>query len=424
VSFNTLLPPFEKYLSLLPLVLALWWVVFSFSKVYHSKRLTGLFKDLLLVTRAHFLAVLIFIFITYLFNEYKFSRGMLFIFSMMGWFFLIALRLIVRTFLRKLRKRGYNLRHLILIGEGPTVDQFVRRIQRYPEMGFHLIGSLSPGPVPGLKHLGTYQEAQSIVRSLTPDQVLIAIPRKQDKEFDLVLKQLHDEVVDLILIPDLHQYITLGCEVEDFDGLPMVNINDSPLDGWGGVIKRITDFILSFLALFILSPLLIMIGILVKLTSKGPIFYGQERMGLDGQTFKMYKFRSMKTDAEQSTGAVWAVQNDPRRTRFGTFLRSTSLDELPQFWNVLVGQMSLVGPRPERPVFVEQFREEIPHYMLRHKVKAGITGWAQVNGWRGDTSLEKRIECDLYYIRHWSYSLDIKILFLTVFKGFVNKNAY
>jgi Undecaprenyl-phosphate glucose phosphotransferase len=218
--------------------------------------------------------------------------------------------------------------------------------------------------------------------------------------------------------------VTLGCEIEDFDGLPVVNLNDSPLDGWGSVAKRATDMVVSGFALIVLSPVLVFIALAVRLTSRGPIFFKQERMGMDGRTFPMLKFRSMKVDAEEKTGAVWARPNDDRRTPIGTLLRATSLDELPQLWNILRGDMSLVGPRPERPVFVSQFRREIPHYMLRHKVKAGLTGWAQVNGWRGDTSLSKRIECDLFYIRNWSYFFDLKIILLTFWRGFVNKNAY
>jgi exopolysaccharide biosynthesis polyprenyl glycosylphosphotransferase len=203
-----------------------------------------------------------------------------------------------------------------------------------------------------------------------------------------------------------------------------MRINDSPLVGMGALAKRVTDIALSGAGLILLSPLLLLIGVLVKLTSRGPVLYVQDRMGLDGRSFAMLKFRSMRVDAEAQTGAVWAQAADQRRTAFGTFLRKTSLDELPQLWNVLRGDMSLVGPRPERPVFVHRFRHEIPHYMLRHKVQAGITGWAQVNGWRGNTSLDRRIECDLFYIRNWSYVLDLKILTLTLWKGFVHRNAY
>jgi exopolysaccharide biosynthesis polyprenyl glycosylphosphotransferase len=203
-----------------------------------------------------------------------------------------------------------------------------------------------------------------------------------------------------------------------------VRINDSPLVGLGAFAKRTTDVVLSAIALVVLFPLLAFIGLLVKLDSPGPIIYAQERLGLNGRCFRMLKFRSMRVDAESKTGAVWCKPSDDRRTAWGAFLRKTSLDELPQLWNVLCGDMSLVGPRPERPVFVDQFRKEIPNYMLRHKVHAGITGWAQVNGWRGNTSLNARIECDLFYIRNWSYLLDLKILLLTIWKGFINKNAY
>jgi Undecaprenyl-phosphate glucose phosphotransferase len=236
--------------------------------------------------------------------------------------------------------------------------------------------------------------------------------------------EFRDESIDLQVIPDYSRFIALGAAVESFGGVPLIVLNDSPLYGYRAWLKRLMDFSLAGVGLLILSPLLMLIALAVRLSSRGPVLYRQERMGLDGRTFGMLKFRSMKVDAEDRTGAVWAVKNDDRRTMIGTFLRSTSLDELPQLWNVLTGDMSLVGPRPERPVFVDKFRHEIPNYMLRHRVKTGITGWAQVNGWRGDTSLEKRIECDIYYIRNWSLWLDVKILFLTVFKGFVNPNAY
>jgi exopolysaccharide biosynthesis polyprenyl glycosylphosphotransferase len=206
--------------------------------------------------------------------------------------------------------------------------------------------------------------------------------------------------------------------------VPIMLLNDSPMGGWRALLKRMLDIFFAGCALVILAPVLALIACLVKLTSPGPVLYSQERMGLDGRSFEMLKFRSMRADAEVDSGAVWARQNDDRRTALGTFLRQSSLDELPQFWNVFVGDMSLVGPRPERPVFVGRFRHEIPHYMLRHKVKTGLTGWAQVNGWRGNTSLKNRLECDLYYIQNWSLLLDLKILALTFWKGFVNKNAY
>jgi Undecaprenyl-phosphate glucose phosphotransferase len=373
--------------------------------------------------------MLFFIALTYLFSEYKYSRAVILYFGVLGGVLLVIFRLGLRNTLREIRRRGYNLRHIIAVGEGGAIETLIQRIEKFPELGIRVLGVVTHenSPVQSICKkpiLGHFSQVRELIQKHNPDQILLALPRHQYADLDRILAFLKDETVDIQLVPDIHEYITLGCEVEDFDGLPIVNINDSPLNGWGALAKRFTDILIAGLATLILSPLLILIAIGIKLTSPGKILYEQERMGLDGVTFKMLKFRSMVANAETETGAVWARPNDNRRTKFGTFLRSTSLDELPQLWNVLRGDMSLVGPRPERPVFVNQFKKDIPHYMLRHKVKAGITGWAQVNGWRGNTSLDRRIECDLYYIRNWSYFLDLKIITLTLWKGFVHKNAY
>jgi Undecaprenyl-phosphate glucose phosphotransferase len=232
------------------------------------------------------------------------------------------------------------------------------------------------------------------------------------------------EMVDVKVVPDLLQVIALRARLEDLDGVPVINVNDVPLRGFNSVLKRAIDVVMSGVGLIALAIPLGLIALLVKITSRGPAFYQQERMGLDGRSFTILKFRSMQDDAELDTGPIWARQDDPRVTALGRFLRRSNLDELPQLWNVLRGDMSIVGPRPERPHFVEQFKHRIPQYMLRHKVKAGLTGWAQVNGWRGNTPLEKRIEYDLYYIENWSVRLDLKIMWLTVVKGFFHKHAY
>lgn len=422
-------PDFETYLALTPLIVILWWITFSQHSLYRSKRMLRRTHEAFLVLRAHGVALLYFVTLTYLFSEYKYSRGVLLYFGIIGAVLLIFFRLSIRNALRSLRRRGYNLRHAIAVGSGPMLEDVVYKLRRFPELGIQVQGVITPEPsqtqtIQGSPVIGDFSSFSQILQNQRPDMILLALPRKNASELETLLSSLKDETIDIQMIPDLHEFTALGCTIEDFDGLPLVRLNDSPLDGIGATLKRMTDFTAALIGMIFISPILLVIAILVKLTSKGPILYGQERMGLDGRTFKMYKFRSMRTDAEEKTGAVWAVKNDDRRTPIGTFLRSTSLDELPQLWNVVCGDMSLVGPRPERPVFVAQFRNEIPHYMLRHKVKAGITGWAQVNGWRGDTSLERRIECDLYYIRNWSYTLDLKILLLTVWKGFVNKNAY
>jgi Undecaprenyl-phosphate glucose phosphotransferase len=429
VSITKGLPRFNKYAALSPLIIALWMTVFSSMKVYQSRRMLRRTHEVQAILQAHGVAMLLFIAITYMFSEYKYSRAVMLYFGLMGGSALIFFRLALRNGLREIRRRGFNLRHVIGVGEGPAIEILFQRIDKFPELGLRISGvvtheSSKAKSVYGKPILGHFDQIKEIVQKYRPDQVLLALPRHQYGDLDRVLGKLKDETLEVQLIPDIHEYVTLGCEMEDFDGLPIVNINDSPLDGWGAVAKRVTDVFASGIALIILSPLLLLVALAVWISSPGNILYGQERMGLDGRTFKMWKFRSMKPDAESQTGAIWAKPNDDRRTLIGSFLRATSLDEFPQLWNVLVGDMSLVGPRPERPVFVKQFRNEIPHYMLRHKVKAGMTGWAQVNGWRGNTSLDRRIECDLFYIRNWSYLLDIKIIFMTIWKGFVNKNAY
>lgn len=423
------LPDFTTYAALSPLVAVLWMIVFSWRRVYESRRMVGRVDEVVLVLKAHGLALLLFIAITYLFEEYKYSRLVMVYFATSSAVGIAWFRIAVRSALRHLRANGRNLRHVLAIGEGQTLEALVRRLDSFPELGLWVDGivtkegstATSVGGKPVLGHFGQILE---LIAHTKVDEVLIALPSGQHEETDTLLNLLQDETIDVRLVPDLLRYVTLGCDVEDFDGLPVVRLNDSPMVGSAAYLKRFTDLVLSACAMVLFAPVMGLIALLVKLTSRGPVLYGQERMGLDGRTFRMLKFRSMRVDAEAKSGAVWASASDDRRTPIGTFLRKTSLDELPQFWNVFCGDMSLVGPRPERPVFVNQFRGEIPHYMLRHKVKSGITGWAQVNGWRGDTSLVRRIECDLFYIKHWSLGLDFKILSMTLWKGFIHKNAY
>lgn len=422
-------PEFSRYAALTPLIVILWLSVISSAKLYQSQRMLRRTHEAFQILRAHALAMVLFIALTYLFTEYRYSRGVMLYFGVLGAIGLIAFRLSVRNILRSVRRQGFNLRHAIIIGEGSAVETLIWKLKRFPEIGISIRGVITPPDsqavnIQGAPVLGNFSKIAEILAEQRPDQILISLPKRHALLLEEILRELRDETVDIQLIPDIHDYVTLGCAVEDFDGMPIVKLNDSPLAGIGAVQKRITDFIFGSIGLIVVAPLFFIIACLVKLSSRGPIFYSQDRCGLDGRSFRMWKFRSMRVDAEGDSGAVWAKKDDNRRTSVGSFLRATSLDELPQLWNVVRGEMSLVGPRPERPVFVEKFRDEVPHYMLRHKVKAGITGWAQVNGWRGDTSLEQRIECDLFYIRNWSYALDLKILWMTLWKGFVNKNAY
>lgn len=423
-------PEFSTYAALSPLIIVLWQMVFSALGVYQNQKILRRTHEAQSVLKAHAAAMVLFLAITYLFSEYKYSRVVMIYFGLLGALLLILFRLGIRNFLRRIRKRGFQLKRVLIVGEGKPIDFLVHRIERFPELGLKIVGALTHEKsqlktVSGQPVVGKYADLSDKIKTLKVNHVLVALPRNQSGEdLDRILEMIKDDTVDIQIVPDLHEYMRLGCEVEDFDGLPIVNLNDSPLDGWGALAKRVTDIIVSLIALLFFLPIMLLVALAVKLTSPGPVLFRQERMGLDGKTFGMFKFRSMRTDAEEKTGAVWAQKNDDRKTPIGGFLRSSSLDELPQLWNVLKGDMSLVGPRPERPVFVSQFKSEIPGYMLRHKVKAGITGWAQVNGWRGNTSLDQRIECDLYYIKNWSYGLDIKILILTLFRGFIHKNAY
>jgi Undecaprenyl-phosphate glucose phosphotransferase len=276
----------------------------------------------------------------------------------------------------------------------------------------------------GLPLLGTIDEAAEIAQRESIDHLYVALPPEQHLRMIELIVSTSREMLDVKVVPDLLQVIALRARIEDLDGVPVINVNDPSIQGFNSILKRAIDIAISTVALLVLAVPLGIIALLVKLTSRGPVFYQQERMGLDGKPFTILKFRSMEDDAERETGPVWAQQDDARVTTLGRFLRRSNLDELPQLWNVLRGDMSIVGPRPERPHFVEQFKHRIPQYMLRHKVKAGLTGWAQVNGWRGNTPLEKRIEYDLYYIENWSVRLDLKIMWLTVVKGFFHKHAY
>jgi Undecaprenyl-phosphate glucose phosphotransferase len=321
--------------------------------------------------------------------------------------------------LRQIRKRGFNQRFVLVIGSGPLAQTVAERISRRPDAGLRLIGVVADGAlggsVAGAPVVGGYGELKSILREQRVDQVLIALSRHDSQIFEKVVAELADEVVNVKIVPDLLHGFALRSTVESLDGLPVIGLQESPLRDWAALGKRSFDLVGASVALVVCAPALAAIAVLIALTSGRPIFYKQRRMGHDGRVFEMFKFRSMRRDAE-AEGPGWTRADDPRRTRLGRWLRKRDLDELPQLINVLRGEMSLVGPRPERPAYIEEFRREVPGYMLRHKVRAGMTGWAQVHGWRGDTSIQQRVEHDLYYIQRWSLWLDLRILFMTLFR--------
>ncbi len=424
------IPPFRVYLLLLAVILPIWAVAFKAFGLYRPRRISSRLREILDIAKASTFSILVLVTVTFFLRQYEFSRLVFLYFWILSTTAVSFMRGAFRELLRFARRKGYNLRYALVVGVGRTAQALVEKLMSHPELGLQIVGFLSEDPglvgseVRGLKVVGSYHDVSRVVMEKGIDQVFIALPFESSHRVGEVLKALGDQPLDIKVVPDLQQYVTLRGGVEDFEGLPIISLQESPLYGWNLVFKRAFDLVFSTLALLLTAPLMLVIALLIRLTSPGPIFYRQERMGLDGRVFTMLKFRTMRADAEEESGPVWAVRDDPRRTRVGAFLRRTSLDELPQLINVLKGEMSLVGPRPERPVFIEAFRRQIPRYMLRHKMKAGMTGWAQVNGWRGNTSLEKRIEYDLYYIEHWSLLFDLKILGLTLWKGLVNRNAY
>ena len=344
---------------------------------------------------------------------------------------IIALRVAIRLSLRFARSRGYNQRQVVVAGAGSLGQKIVSRIRSAPWVGLEIIGffddneQLQGQVINGIPVAGKLDDMEMYLQKEDIDQVWIALPlRAETRMKQLMKKILVSTSAEIRFVPDIFEFRLLNFSVSEVVGLPVLNLTDSPMFGIHQLLKAVEDRIIAGLALIILAPIMALIALGVKLSSPGPAFYRKERVSWNGLSFTMLKFRSMPVNAEQSKGAQWATAGDQRTTLFGHFLRRTSLDELPQLINVIKGEMSIVGPRPERPVFIEEFRTEIPDYMQKHLVKAGITGWAQVNGWRGDTDLGTRIKYDLYYIENWSISLDLKIMIMTVFKGMIHKNAY
>ena len=430
-------PPIEQYVIVLPLVAALTPVAFQLQGIYRLRRGRSRIDDFFAVLIGSILAVVLGVVTTLYFQAYYASdaeraRGAYQV-SQIVWVLFLGLTVVftyasreaIRQLLEQRWRKGVGLKRILIAGAGDLGRMVADRMLQHRELGYQVVGFIDDRAggdhigYRGLPLLGTLTEAGDIALRERVDHLYVALPLEEHSKLLDLVEITSRECIDVKVVPDLLQFLTLRARLEDLDGLPIININDVPLQGVNAWLKRAIDVVLSVVALVIFAIPAALIAAAVKLSSPGPIFYRQERMGLDGKAFSVYKFRSMYSNAEDTSGPVWARDDDPRATPVGKWLRRFDLDELPQFWNVVTGDMSIVGPRPERPFFVEQFKHRIPQYMLRHKVKAGITGWAQVNGWRGNTSLEKRIEYDLYYIENWSVGLDIKIMWLTLFRGVV-----
>jgi Undecaprenyl-phosphate glucose phosphotransferase len=437
-------PPFRNYAAVFSLFLVVHLVIFYFQGFYKSKLRRAKIDDFLyIILNAVLTIVIVFSILNYLYNysqgpaptfhvNFKLSHGFLAVYFFVVIFMLAFLRTQIFFLMKRRYARGLNLTNVVVVGAGEMGRVVAQKLFTYRDLGFRVKGfvdderpagesvEVDGGRVPvlgGLKDLGRVIEEQGV------DEVFIALDLSNYAKILEAFQAAHKHPVMVRIVPDLFQLLTLKSNIQDLDGFPVITIDDVPIRGLAKAVKRAIDVVVAALALVVLSPLILIVSVLVKLTSRGPVFYHQERMGLDGRRFVIHKFRTMIIDAEKATGPVFCEPGDRRITRLGRVLRKYSVDEIPQLANVLRGEMSLIGPRPERPAFVREFTDKIPKYMLRHKIKAGMTGWAQVHGLRQDAAIEKRLEYDFYYIQNWSVGLDIKILWMTLRKGFIDRSV-
>ncbi len=436
------IPPLNSYVLVFPVFLAVHFLIFFLQGFYRTRLRRTKIDDFFLVTLNAVLTILIIQAILSYLNTYsqgaaplfrvsfKLSHGFLAVYFVVVVLMISFLRNQIYYFMKKRYAKGMNLKSALIVGAGKMGKTVAQKLSQYKDLGFVVKGFLDDERKEGelvdvdggIPVLGPLSSLEAILEKKDVSDVYVALDLNNYDKILNTLKVVNKYVVNVRLIPDLFQLLTLKARLEDLDGFPVISVDEPPLRGMLLLAKRLMDIGVSALFLLLCAPFLLLISLLIKLTSKGPVLYHQERMGLDGQKFVMHKFRTMVCDAESQTGPVMCSPDDPRVTKMGRFLRKFSLDEVPQLVNVLKGEMSLVGPRPERPVFVQKFREKIPKYMLRHKVKSGVTGWAQVHGLRQDTPIDKRLDYDFYYIQNWSLSLDLKILWKTLRKGFIDRN--
>lgn len=426
--------PARIYFLALVFIVPVYLILNSIFNLYAPKRTMGKRAEFANILRADTIGALLFTAVLFAGSKnlylYHFSRRLVVLFYLLCILLETLERFGIRFMLRSMRKKGFNQKHVLLIGYGHAAEAYIDRVLANPAWGYQVRGILDDNHARGteyrgVKVIGTIPNLPMILSYNTLDEIAITLALNEYGKLQEIVKDCEKSGVHTQFVPDYYNVIPTTPYTEDLDGMPVINIRHVPLTEFHNMlIKRLVDVVGSLLLLILFSPVMLITALAVKITSRGPVIFSQERVGLHQRNFKMYKFRSMEVQSETREKSEWTTPHDPRVTGVGRFIRKTSIDEMPQFWNVLKGDMSLVGPRPERPYFVDKFKETIPHYMIKHQVRPGITGWAQVNGLRGDTSIEKRIEYDLFYIENWTLGFDIKILFLTVFKGFVNKNAY
>ncbi|WP_426350490.1 undecaprenyl-phosphate glucose phosphotransferase [Alloiococcus sp. CFN-8] len=422
---------FNEYFIPIIVIIPLYLIIYYNLGLYNPYRIKSMYTEMYKIFKGNVYGIIIFTVLLFIFKEIHYSRILLFLFAILCTAFSIAERILVRKLLRDIRRKGFNKKHILFVGGSYLTEEFLERIKNNSHWGYQVMGILDDETPPGkstsygIRSLGKVSSLESFLQENKPDEIFITFDLKEYYMLRHVINICEKYGIRTQIIPGYYKYIPARPYVEELDGLPVINIRYIPLDNiLNSIIKRALDIIFSLTAIILTSPIMAITALLIKLTSPGPVIFKQIRVGLNNKSFTMYKFRSMKLQRDDEEEKEWTTKNDPRKTKFGSFIRKTSIDELPQFFNVLKGDMSIVGPRPERPYFVEKFKEEIPKYMVKHQVRPGITGWAQVNGLRGDTSIEKRIDHDIYYIEHWSLLLDIRIMFLTIINGFINKNAY
>jgi exopolysaccharide biosynthesis polyprenyl glycosylphosphotransferase len=424
------IPPLPAYFYGSLFVMLVWVLLFQTRGMYGARRNVSLGSEFSAVVRLVTFGMLIVMSAAFYYRAFSYSRlvfGLLWLTSIV---LIFAGRAIVRVVERRLYASGRNLRNALIIGTNEAANRIYERFNNHPLLGYKLVGYLGDRPAAGnialsrMNYFGTMDNVLLVMEEHSVELALIALDHNEHDKLYKLMQECEGLNCEFLVVPDILHVISGGLRVKELEGMPFIRVKSMPMSTWGRILKRTFDILVSFLLLLILSPFFLLIEIIIKLDSKGSVFYKQERVGVDGLRFAMLKFRSMNVGAEKETGPVWAAEKDPRRTKFGAFLRKTSIDELPQLLNVLRGEMSLVGPRPERPFFVEQFKGDVPQYLERHRMKTGMTGWAQVNGLRGNTSLEERVKYDVYYIENWSVRFDIRILFLT-FRALVStKNIH
>ena len=418
------------YFSFLYFVVPEYIILYYFFNLYAPKRATRRKYEFAGIIKANTVGIVFFIVFLYFIKQQYFSRFMMGAFYVINITFTTIYRTLIRNLLLYFRKKGYNLKYMLLIGYSRAAEEYITRINANPQWGYVVRGILddripSGTLYKGVKVVGRIENIKYILPENNLDEIAITLALKDYDHLEAIVDLCEKSGVHTKFIPDYNSLVPSHPYTEDLMGLPVINIRYVPLTNtlnWVG--KRAIDLVGSLFGIVLLSPVMLLVALVVKCSSQGPVICKQERVGLHNKTFNMYKFRTMEMQKPSAEEQAWTVRDDPRVTKVGRFLRRTSIDELPQLFNILMGEMSLVGPRPERPQFVEKFKEEIPRYMIKHQVRPGLTGWAQINGYRGDTSIRRRIEYDLFYIENWTMSMDFKIMFLTIFKGFINKNAY